>query len=227
MHKSLASCWITVLFIVLAIGLTVSKGSLGAESKHPPDRDPSAACGSFTYHRLAIGPLDYRIAPPDAIEIVETRHFTRNVEMLTRGERGTIGGDIAYTLNAFPNHPRALRSAAAYERRRGPEAVKEMGFSTRCWFERAVSFRAADPNVRIIIASELIKRREKEEARSHLVVAEKNANGSAVVFYNLGLLYFDLGDYDRSMAFAREAYGLGLNLPGLRQKLTSVDKWQE
>ena len=136
-------------------------------------------------------------------------------------------GDLAYTLNVFPNHPRALKAAAAYERQRGPAAVVEMGFSTQCWFDRAVSFRSADPIVRIVVATELIRRGQKDAAREQLVVAEQNAGESATMFYNLGLLYFELGEYERSMAFAKRAYALGLELPGLRQKLTKAGKWKE
>ena len=103
----------------------------------------------------------------------------------------------------------------------------EMGFSTECWFDRAISFRSTDPTVRIVVATELIRRGQKGAAREHLVVAEQNAGESATMFYNLGLLYFELGEYERSMAFAKQAYELGLELPGLRQKLTKAGKWKQ
>ena len=194
-----------------------------------PDKEPSVGCGNFDYRyeRMAAGPVDYRSATDYLKRLVENAHFTQQVETLTRGKSSTIGGDIAYTLRVIPNHPRALKSAAAYERRRGPAAVKEMGYSVECFFDRAVSFRSADPMVRIVVATELIRRGQKDVAREHLVVAEQNASESATIFYNLGLLYFELGDYERSMAFAKRAYELGLDLPGLRQKLTKAGKWKE
>ena len=85
--------------------------------RHKPAQQPSMACGDFNYSSLSIGPLDYRITPPDVRELVERRHFTRNVEQLKKGVTSTVGGDITYTLRAFPNHPRALKAAAELTRR--------------------------------------------------------------------------------------------------------------
>jgi tetratricopeptide (TPR) repeat protein len=194
-----------------------------------PDREPSAGCGNFDYRyeRNAAGPADYRIASDYLIRLVENAHFTPDVEMLNRGKSSSVGGDLAYTLRVFPNHPRALKAVANYEKKRGPLAVKEMGFSTQCWFDRAVSFRSNDPTVRIVVANELIRRGQRDEAREHIKVAEQFAKDNGAISYNLGLLYFELGDYERSMSFAKQAYELGLDLPGLRQKLTKAGKWKE
>jgi len=43
----------------------------------------------------------------------------------------------------------------------------------------------------------------------------------------MGLIYFDLKDYDKALSFAHRAYGSGFPLPGLRDKLKKVGKWQE
>ena len=59
------------------------------------------------------------------------------------------------------------------------------------------------------------------------VVAERLANGQAQLHYNVGLLYFELKDYEKSMANARIAYEQGFNLPGLKNKLTKAGKWKE
>lgn len=199
----------------------------GPHDKSDPEREPSPECGTFDYRyvRNAAGPADYRQASDYLIRLVENAHFTREVELLIKGKSSTIGGDIAYTLNALPNHPRALRSAAAYERKLGPVAVKEMGFTTKCWFDRAVSFRSNDPSVRIVIASELIRRKMIVEATEHVRAAEQFADRGPLTVYNLGLLNFEIGDYDRALAYAKEAYGLGVDLPGLRQKLEKVGRW--
>ncbi|HZX26103.1 MAG TPA: ABC transporter permease, partial [Telluria sp.] len=52
---------------------------------------------------------DY-LNPADAskLRLVEAYHFTQNVESLKRGESGSVAGDLAYTLEHFPNHHRAL-----------------------------------------------------------------------------------------------------------------------
>jgi tetratricopeptide (TPR) repeat protein len=200
---------------------------VGPHDKSDPEREPSPECGTFDYRyvRNAAGPADYRQASDYLIRLVENAHFTQEVELLVKGKSSTIGGDIAYTLNALPNHPRALRAAAAYERKLGPVAVKEMGFSTKCWFDRAISFRSNDANARIVIAAEFIRRKQIAEATEHVRVAEKFADRGPLTVYNLGLLNFEIGDYDRALSYAKEAQGMGVDLPGLRQKLEKVGRW--
>ena len=54
------------------------------------------------------GPYDYH-THKDKLQVVERYHFTAVVEALTRGSQNTLaGGDIDYTLRAFPNRHRAL-----------------------------------------------------------------------------------------------------------------------
>jgi tetratricopeptide (TPR) repeat protein len=195
--------------------------------RHPPVAQPSAGCGNFNYEKAALGPLDYRITPPDEIEFVEVRHFPAHVERLVRGEKGTIGGDIAYTLRVFPNHPRALRSAAEWQRRNNGLLPPDMQFTIACWFDRAVAYRPDDAQVRIVWAFELIKAKQNAAALEQVTQAEKLAKGNAQIHYNVGLLYFDLKDYEKSLANARIAYEQGFNLPGLKDKLTKAGKWKE
>lgn len=195
--------------------------------RHPPVSTPSAGCGTFNYDKVALGPLDYRTTPPDEIEFVEVRHFPANVERLIRGEKGTIGGDIAYTLRVFPNHPRALRSAAEWTRRNGGVMPPDMQYTITCWFDRAVAYRPDDAQVRIVWAFELLKAKQTDAAREQVSKAEELAKDSPQLHYNVGLLYFELKEYDKSMANARIAYEQGFNLPGLKDKLTRAGKWKE
>jgi tetratricopeptide (TPR) repeat protein len=198
-----------------------------AHAQHQPASEPTPGCGTFQYEREHVGPLDYRYANPKILKLVEDFHFTRNVEMLRKGQSSTIGGDLRYTLNAIPNHPRALRSTIEYYKRRGVEATMEMGMSLECWLDRAVSYRPDDPTVRILVADTLIRKGKREEAESELKVAEQNSDDSATVHYNLGLLYLDLKDYNRSVEHARKAYELGAPLPGLKNKLAQAGKWRD
>ncbi|MGZ8272784.1 MAG: ABC transporter permease [Burkholderiaceae bacterium] len=198
-----------------------------AYAQHPAAGEPTAGCGTFQYDREHIGPLDYRYINPKVLKLVEDFHFSRPVEMLRGGQSSTIGGDLAYTLNAIPNHPRALRTTIEYFRRKGPEAMLEMRMSLPCWLDRAVAYRPDDPIVRILVADELIKKGNREEALSQLEAAEMHAGESATVHYNLGLLYLDLKDYDRSVQHARKAYDLGAPLQGLKNKLAQAGKWRD
>jgi tetratricopeptide (TPR) repeat protein len=192
-----------------------------------PASEPTPGCGTFRYESDRIGPLDYRYIDPKKLNLVETYHFSREVEALRRGRSGTIGGDLAYTLNAIPNHPRALRATADYFRRSNDRARREMHMGLQCWFDRAISFRPDDPLIRILYADELVREGRRDEARSQLQAAEPHAGDSATVNYNLGLLYYDLKDFNRSTEYAKKAYSLGAPLPGLRDKLVQAGKWQD
>ena len=56
--------------------------------------------------------------------------------------------------------------------------------------------------------------------------AEELTPRDANVQYNLGLVYFELKDYENSLKHAKIAYDLGFPLKGLREKLESVHEWR-
>ncbi len=198
-----------------------------ALARDPPASEPMPGCGTFQYDREHVGPNDYRTIHPKTLKLVEDYHFSRRVEALRKGQSSSIGGDLKYTLNAIPNHPRALRSTAEYFRRSALKATLEMGMGLECWFERAVAYRPDDPIVRVLYADELLKQGKGSDAREQLAVAEQNAGESATTHYNLGLVYLDLKDFDRSVEHAKKAYAYGAPLPGLRNKLAEAGKWRE
>src|SRR5262245_1653589 len=84
------------------------------------------------------GPYDYRTATAQQKRVVDAAHFTRNVEMLRGSGRASVGGDIDYTLRAFPNHPRALMAMMRLGERDKTERPVGAMFSVACYFERAV-----------------------------------------------------------------------------------------
>src|SRR5437868_1067555 len=65
-------------------------------------------CGSLD--NPSYGPFDYRTATAYQKQLVEIigAHFTSSVESLQHGNTAPIGGELDYTLRAFPNHRRAL-----------------------------------------------------------------------------------------------------------------------
>lgn len=206
------------------IALLIAFPALGRD---PPASEPPPGCGTFQYVDR-IGPFDYRHIDPKKLMLIEEYHFTRQVEMLRKGRSGVaIGPDLRYTLNSIPNHPRALRSTAEYFRRSPTRASLEMNMGLACWFERAVAYRPDDAMVRILYADELLKQGKRDDALTHLVVAEQNAGDSATAHYNLGLLFIDLKQMDRAAEHARQAYALGAPLPGLRNKLAQAGQWRE
>lgn len=183
----------------------------------------SGLCGPL---ENAFGPFDYRTATPFQKQLVEGAHFTPDVEMLRRGVSSHIGGDIDYTLRAFPNHPRALYAMTRLGQRHKGGRPPGAKYPVECYYDRAVRFQPDDAAVRVLYAIYLIDRNRSSEARVHLEQAELGANDPQIA-YNLGLAYFDLKEYRRSLEFAHRAYASGIAVQGLRDKLTRAGKWKD
>jgi tetratricopeptide (TPR) repeat protein len=182
-------------------------------------------CGDpFTNH---FGPFDYRTARPEDKKLVESFHFKPETEQLRAGSgTGYAGGDIAYTLHVFPNHPRALVAMSRLALREKSARAKHAAYSVDCYFDRAMRFAPDDPNVYVTFGVYLQNVGKATDAAAQLRKAVELDPRNANAHYNLGLAYFSLKDYPKSLAHAHEAYGLGFPLPGLRKKLESVGKWQ-
>jgi hypothetical protein len=172
-------------------------------------------------------PWDYRTRI-DKRDLVESRHFTPKVEQLIRGEStSSIVADIAYTLDHFPNHHRALASLVRYSERTKKTTFPSLKYSVECYLKRAAHFKEDDLVVRVIYSSYLTKHSKNSEAIIQIQHIESQENKSTLIKYNLGLLYFNLNDYDKSLSYAHQAYAEDFPLPGLKNKLLSVKKWKE
>jgi len=185
----------------------------------------SDACGPAP--RLESGG-DY--ANPDDRQnliVVERYHFTPNVERLVRGESGSLGADLDYTLQHFPNHVRALASMARLGLRDKTEKPQGAKFSIACYFDRAIRFRPDDAQVRSAFGGYLLALGQDDHALEQLQEAVRMAPDSAVTHYNLGLLYFKRHDYAHAREAAQQAYRLGFPLPGLKDKLQAAGQWQD
>jgi predicted Zn-dependent protease len=182
------------------------------------------ACGSL---QGGFGPYDYRTAPKETREIVESAHFTLGVETLRAGNAGTLGGDISYTLGAFPNHPRALLAMSNLSRRLNTPKPPGARWTIDCYFDRALRWRPDDPSVRLVYGIHLTRSGQKDAARAQLMIADRDAVDEGGFHYNLGLAFLDLGDSDRALMHAWRAYALGYDLPGLKRRLEKMGKWRE
>ena len=183
------------------------------------------ACGSLQNH---YGPYDFR-TDKQKLPIVDGAHFTPAVEALLRGSTSSSGpgADLNYTLTAFPNHHRALMSVMNYGEKVKPSKPKDLPMAVECYFERALRFRPDDTVARMIYATFLAKNKRDSEAGKQLETASTAAGDNAFTSYNIGLIYFDMKDYDRALTQAHKAYGLGFNGPNLRDQLKSVGKWKD
>ena len=185
----------------------------------------AAACGSLENH---YGPYDFRTDKPK-LPIVDGAHFTPAVEALIRGTTSSEGpgADLNYTLTAFPNHHRALISVMNYGEKLKSAQPKDLALSVECYFERAVRFRPDDSVARMIYATFLAKKRREADANQQLEQVAFAARDNAFTLYNMGLIYFDMKNYDKALEMAHKAYGLGFGRTDLRDQLKKVGKWVE
>lgn len=203
-----------------------SRGLLGAVmlALCPPAFAGEADCGPLTNH---YGPFDYNTATREERSMVDRVHFTPRVEQLKRGNTGTLGQDISYTLGVFPNHARALLAISNLALREKTTRPKDSAHSIDCWFDRAFRFRPEEANPRMIYGVYLLKLGRTKDAVDNLQKAAELAGDNANLNYNLGLAYFDLRDFDKALAYAHRAYSMGFQLPGLKNKLQRAGKWRE
>lgn len=183
------------------------------------------ACGNTDYG--GYGPFDYRSTEIAKREIVEKHHFTQKVEMLKGGSTAsTPGGDLAYTLRAFPNHPRALMATVRFSEKTKQDPPPEMTYTVTCWFDRAERFRPDDATVQLLYGLYFVRTGKSKEGIQKLESALALAGDDPNILYNLGLAYFELKQFDKSLEYAKQAYSLGFPLPGLKNKLQKAGKWK-
>lgn len=184
-----------------------------------------SACGSLDN---GFGPYDYRTERGPNLRLVEGAHFTAAVEGLLRGHTAkSPGGDLDYTLRAYPNHHRALMSVMRYGEKLNTPHPRDLRYSVECYFDRAVRFRADDPIVRMIFATFLGHQKRMPDALKQLETARELAKDNAFTHYNIGLIYLDLKEYDRALAQAHTAYALGFTQTALREGLVAAGRWKD
>ena len=172
------------------------------------------------------GPYDYW-ADQDKLGIVEEFHFTKEIARMDPAVTD-IGNQLDYVLRAFPNHPYALGNTMKLRERSGSEKIPGMNFSVACYLERAIRFRPKDRTVRVIYAEYLGKTGKKAEAINQLLAVQLPGKAdNSYLHYEIGLLYFDLGDFEKSLDYAQRAYRQGATLSGLKNKLVRAGKWRD
>lgn len=163
----------------------------------------------------------------EGLSVVEKFHFSRAVETLTQGMTGSLGADISYTLEHFPNHHRALASMAKLGLRLKSAQPPGARYTISCFFERAIGFAPHDVTARIVYGNYLLATGQDATALEQLDAASRLAPEQATIQYNLGLMYVKKKEYDKASMHAQKAYALGFPLPGLKNKLKAAGKWRE
>ncbi len=183
------------------------------------------------------GPFNYNQAGIDQRQLVEVPHFEAHYQTYRLGREknpGNVRGPheypangFSYTLWAFPNHPIALAAMEDLGIKHKSDRPPGTQLRVHCYFQRAVRFTPDDPMVRALYGYYYARRGKKEEAMAQLAKAESlNSSTPDVAVYS-AFAYFEMKEFDRSLAAAKQAYQLGYQLPGLRNKLERAKKWQD
>lgn len=191
---------------------------------HAQTGSPPPACGELRNH---YGPYDYR-TDKNKLGIVEGAHFTTVVEAGIRGNTSRLPGpDLNYTLTAFPNHHRALLAMANLGEKTKSKQPEGAQYTVECYFDRALRFRRDDVVARMLYVQYLIKNGRQSDATTQLGYAETTAPDNALSQYTIGLLYFDMKNYESALTQAHKAAKMGFEGTGLRDLLTQAGHWKE
>ena len=183
-------------------------------------------CGEL-YQAGKHGPFDYRTAGPEARDLVERAHFTRDVAELRKPMFQYFGPDLHYTLWAFPNHHRALVTLINLTLKEKTQQPSEMPFTAECYFERALRYRSDDLLARMIYVLYLKSVNRKPDAVQQLDFVIDRSDDVPMTVYNAAKLYFDLGEYEKSKVAMKKAAELGVPFLDLIDKLRTAGHWEE
>jgi tetratricopeptide (TPR) repeat protein len=198
------------------LAMLTGSGAIQAQDEH--------ACGSLRTH---YGPFDFRRTTPLNREIVERAHFDRGVETLTRGLTGPFGGDIWYTLAAYPNHPRALQAMERLAQKEKKDPPTNSRYTVECLYERAIRFQPDDHVVRMLYANFLFKRGDTERAFKQMDYVVSTTQDDPLAQFNAGMLYIDMKAYDKGLAQAHKVMAMGFTRRELKDRLTAAGHWVE
>jgi len=229
-----STLFVTLISTARLLAFAVAAASCAvamAQQKEYPDIPEQGTCRPFGGPWGP--PYDYR-HPPDrtvtsaVLPQIEALHFMPEIEFL-QGDltESNAAGQIEFVLLIYPNHHRALASLSRLAQRMRTDSRRIRYFTINCLFIRSVTYFPDDPVVRSIYGVHLSNFGRKKEALTQLLAAERLGANDANTFYNLGLLYLDMRDFDKSMSYAKRAYDAGFPLQGLRTRLQAAGKWRE
>ncbi|MDR0775286.1 MAG: hypothetical protein LBE81_01420 [Azonexus sp.] len=189
-------------------------------------------------HRAAKhGPFDYNKATLAERHLVERPHFDEHYQAYRLGKGilqkktdhiiETPAAGFSYTLWAFPNHPLALAAMEDIAFKQKKDTPPGAQLKVHCYFQRAVRFTPEDPLVRSLYGYYYARRGKKQEAMMQLAKAESLDSGIADVAVYSAFAYFEISEFNKSLEAAKQAYQLGYQLPGLRNKLERAGKWKD
>ena len=135
-----------------------------------------------------------------------------------------IRADLAYTLDAIPNNPKALDLASRFSIKyaSSPDFAKRqkpLVRSVDCYFDRAKRLTPKNPNVWSQYGVHLHRVGQYELALNNYKKAIELSPNSSEIHYFMGLTYLKMDNMSEATISARKAYELGYPLEGLKNKL--------
>ena len=100
-------------------------------------------------------------------------------------------------------------------------------YPMECYYDRALRFQPDDTVVRALYAIYLHKHSRNDEAIKQLDVAASYAGNNSLSHYNIGLVYFEVGAYEKALLEAHTASRLGWSGIKLEELLKGAGKWRD
>lgn len=178
------------------------------------------------------GPFDYSkrsSKSPENLTVVESYHFTPEVENLVRGNTDeTPANDLDYTLVAWPNHHRALLSVINYQLKYNSKLSKSRPRKMpECYLQRAIHFSPEDAVSYSLYGYYLYKVGHLDTAAKYYEKAMELKPNNSKIAYSYGLLLIDLKRLEDANKYAKIAYSDKGAPQGLKNKLIKLGAWTE
>lgn len=152
---------------------------------------------------------------------VEKRHLMQGYKEMERKRYLQAYGHVEFMLRYYPNQPKALNLLSELCTKWNSPQCDADG-----WFQLAIDRNPSIAQTHVLLALHLHRTGRHKEAVESYKTALKLDPNSLNANYNLGLLYFEMGQYALANEHAQRSYSLGAPYPGLREKLQKAGKWQ-
>lgn len=175
------------------------------------------------------GPYDYTniLHKKTSLKIVETYHFTLDVENLIKGQSGPLESDLNYTLRAWPNHHRALVSIIKYQLKINQKFVPgKLETPPECYLQRAIHFSPEDAISYSLYAYYLKEIGQTDNAATLYQKALAISPNNSKIEYAYSKFLLEIKQYDKALEYAKKAYAHGKPANALKEQLIKLGVWK-
>ena len=179
--------------------------------------------------QIGAGPWDYlhREKYPGYLAVTEENHFNEDVEALRAGITTEPMGDIHYTLSAWPNHHRALKSAVDFRLKHPKWPEHSKGLPAECYLVRAINYSPKDGTPYLLLGILAHRQKQYKEALNAYERADELIPNDMIIKYNMALTLVQLKKYKEAKRIAEIVYASDFPLPGLKNKLKAAGQWEK